>query len=329
MTQVYHSNAKTNQHQRKIIQYSTSTNIELAKRFNINVKTVAKHKKRDDTKDKSSRPNTIHYSLNDIQKEVIRVIRVLTWCPLDDLVDTIKSSFEKANRSNVYRTLKKQGISTVPKDKIREAKKFKEYQPGYLHIDVTYLPKIEGQRYYLFVCIDRATRTLYYQVYTNKTADNAVDFLAQCKDFYPFYISHILTDNGLEFTDRFARGNKTPSGNHRFDKACQEEGIEHRLTAPATPQTNGMVERVNATIKDATIKAEVYKDIAELKSSLNQFLIFYNTNRRHGGLVKELKVRTPCDAMKEWLKLEPSLFNTTAHAFFITALDGMVQRGET
>ena len=45
MTQVYHSNARTNQHQRKIIQHSTSTNIELAKRFNINVKTVAKHKK--------------------------------------------------------------------------------------------------------------------------------------------------------------------------------------------------------------------------------------------------------------------------------------------
>ncbi len=32
MTQIYHSNARTNQHQRKIIQHSTSTNIELAKR---------------------------------------------------------------------------------------------------------------------------------------------------------------------------------------------------------------------------------------------------------------------------------------------------------
>ncbi len=103
------------------------------------------------------------------------MVRTLTWCPLDDLVDTIKSCFKNANRSNVYRTLKEYGISSVPDDKKREARKFKEYQPGYLHIDVTYLPKINGQKYYLFVCIDRATRSMYYQVYENKTANNAVD----------------------------------------------------------------------------------------------------------------------------------------------------------
>ncbi len=61
MTQVYHSNATTNQHQRKIIQQSSCANTELAERFGINVKTVAKHKARDCTKDKSSRPKVIHY----------------------------------------------------------------------------------------------------------------------------------------------------------------------------------------------------------------------------------------------------------------------------
>ena len=35
------------------------------------------------------------------------------------------------------------------------------------------------------------------------------------------------------------------SGNHVFDKRCKENNIEHRLTAPYTPKTNGMVERVN------------------------------------------------------------------------------------
>ncbi len=46
MTQVYHSNATTNQHQRKIIQQSSCANTELAECFGINVKTVAKHKAR-------------------------------------------------------------------------------------------------------------------------------------------------------------------------------------------------------------------------------------------------------------------------------------------
>jgi IS30 family transposase len=54
---------------------------------------------------------------------------------------------------------------------------------------------------YLFVAIDRATRVLYFEIYENKTAINAVEFLNNCKDFYPFTITHILTDNGLEFTD--------------------------------------------------------------------------------------------------------------------------------
>ena len=59
-----------------------------------------------------------------------------------------------------------------------------------------------------------------------------------------------------------------------------------------------MVERVNGTIKAATIKVLTYKNEAELKADLNKFLVYYNTNRRHSGLKKELKVRTPFDAFK-------------------------------
>ncbi len=40
-----------------------------------------------------------------------------------------------------------------------------------------------------------------------------------------------------------------------------------------------MVERVNGTIKNATIKAEDYDNIDDVKKDLNKFLIFYNFNR--------------------------------------------------
>jgi transposase-like protein len=46
--------------------------------------------------------------------------------------------------------------------KKQQASTFKEYEPGYLHIDVTYLPKPAGKKQYLFVAIDRATRVLYF-----------------------------------------------------------------------------------------------------------------------------------------------------------------------
>ncbi|SFV86885.1 Mobile element protein [hydrothermal vent metagenome] len=292
MKQNYHINANTNSHSRAIIHRAKDSNVTLAQRFQVSTKTIAKWRNRDFVKDKTSRPKTIHYALSATEREIIRVVRTLTWLELDDLSDSISACIPNANRSNVYRTLLHFGINKVPQEKKQQASTFKEYEPGYLHIDVTYLPKLEGKKQYLFVAIDRATRLLYFKVYDNKTAANAVEFLNHCKDFYPFTISHILTDNGLEFTDKFVGKNKQVSGDHKFDKLCSLSEIEHRLTKPATPKTNGMVERVNGTIKNATVKASIY----------------YNFNRRHGGLRKEIKVRTPYEALEYWYNLKPDLF---------------------
>ncbi len=294
----------------------------------MNVKTIAKHKNRDFLNDKSSRPKRIHYALTPLEKELIKVVRTMTWMELDDLADTIVDIIPNANRSNVYRTLKAFDINRVPQEQKEKAKKFKEYEPGYLHIDVTYLPKFDKQKYYLFVAIDRATRLLYYKVYENKTAANAVSFLKECKEFFPFYLTHILTDNGLEFTDKWARGKGFVSGNHKFDVECKDDEIEHRLTAPYTPQTNAMAERVNGTIKNATIKAEEYDNIDDVKKDLNKFLIYYNFNRRHGSLKKELKVRTPFDAVQSWFQTKPEIFKILPDVFQHIAFE-MVQRGET
>jgi transposase-like protein len=328
MSQVYHSNAKTNSHTREMIQKSDLNNVELATIYNVNVKTISKHKSRNFLEDKSSRPNKIHYALSPLDKELIRVVRTLTWMELDDLTDTIVEVIPNANRSNVYRTLKSFDINKVPQEQKAKAKKFKEYEPGYLHIDVTYLPKFDKQKYYLFVAIDRATRLLYYKVYKNKSSDNAVEFLKECKEYFPFYLTHILTDNGLEFTDKWARGKGFVSGNHKFDIECSEDSIEHRLTAPYTPQTNGMVERINGTIKNATIKAEEYVNIEDVKKDLNKFLIYYNFNRRHGSLRKELKVRTLFCAVQSWFQTKPEIFKILPDVFQDIAFE-MVQRGET
>ncbi len=69
-----------------------------------------------------------------------------------------------------------------------------------------------------------------------------------------------------------------------------------------------MIERANGTIKNGTIKATEYKNIEELKEDLNKFLIHCNTNRKHGGPKKELKVRTPYEAVKSWFEIEPEIF---------------------
>ncbi len=93
---------------------------------------------------------------------------------------------------------------------------------------------------------------------------------------------------------------------------------------PTKPQTNGMVERVNGTIKNATIKVETYKNIKELKEDLQKFLIYYNINRRDGSLRRELKVRTPYEAVQSWFKTEPKIFKISPDDFYATSLNGMV-----
>lgn len=167
----------------------------------------------------------------------------------------------------------KKKSNQIPQEKKDKAKKFKEYEPGFLHIDVTYLPKFNGKSTYLFVAIDRCTRAMIYWVYENKTAENTEDFIDKCLAFFPFTITHILTDNGLEFTNRLL---KSKTGNScqklsKMDIKCLENNIQHRLTAPFTPKTNGMVERVNGTIKNNTILKTQYQSLDEMKKDLTKF----------------------------------------------------------
>lgn len=315
--QQYHSKAKTNVNNREIIQNSNVTHSELAKRFAVSKNTVGKWKNRTFTKDKSSRPNGIHYALTELERAVAISVRKVSWISLAEVHEMLLVSNPKVSQISVYRCFVKEGINNVPVEQKEKAKKFKEYEPGFLHIDVTYLPTLDGQKRYLFVAIDRATRLLFYFVYEDKSADSTDDFMDKCIAYFPIKITHILTDNGLEFTNRFIKS-KTgglcakPS---KMDVKCAEHNIEHRLTAPATPKTNGMVERVNGTIKNNTILKNTYASAQEMSKDLEAFLVYYIFYRRHGSLRKELKVKTPFDALEKWFGLKPELFTKSPTEF--------------
>ncbi len=310
MKQTYHSNAVTNIHIRKQIKESSLTNFELFEKFNISIATISKWKNRETVEDRSSRPKNIIYALDELEQGLAISIRKTTWLPLDEVWEMLLDMNQNITRSSVYRTFCRKEINKVPQKEREKAKKFKEYEPGFLHIDVTYLPKFEGQKNYLFVAIDRATRTLFFKIYDAKTSENAEDFMNKCLDFFPFKITHVLTDNGFEFTNRLIKskkGNfcKKPS---KLDEVCEKNNIDHRLTKPNTPKTNGMVERVNGTIKKGTILKEVYKNKKEMIDALMTFLVHYMLYKRHGSLRKELNVKTPYQAVEKWFELKPEIF---------------------
>lgn len=322
--QIYHSNATTNIHIRQQIQSDLSCSVKsLAEKHNISTQTVSKWKHRGSLKDASCAPLNITYALSEIERSLIIAIRKSTWLPVDEIWEMLLENNPKSSRSSVYRCLVKQKINKVPQEKRDKAKKFKAYSPGYLHIDVTYLPKFNGKKSYLFVAIDRATRSMIYWIYQSKTAENTEDFMDKCLAFFPFKITHILTDNGLEFTNKLLISKKGESCSKpsKMDIKCQKENITHRLTMPATPKTNGMVERVNGTIKNNTILKNEYKDNKEMKLDLMNFMCVYNLYRRHGSLRKELMVKTPVQAIEKWYEIEPEIFKTTPKEFKIKLLN--------
>ena len=156
----------------------------------------------------------IQYALTGLEKALAISLRTSSWVSVDEVWENLLDINPKISRSSVYRCFVKEKINQLPQEKKDKVKKFKEYEPGFLHIDVTYLPKFNGKSNYLFVAIDRCTRAMIYCVYQNKTAENTENFIDKCLAFFPFKITHILTDNGLEFTKRLLKS--------KTDSACQK-----------------------------------------------------------------------------------------------------------
>ena len=138
----------------------------------------------------------------------------------------------------------------------------------------------------------------------DKTARSARAFLNALARACPVRITRLLTDNGTEFTDRlFGSRARAPTGTHNFDRLCMQLGIEHRLTPPRHPQTNGMVERFNGRIADL-LRTHHFRSSEDLEQTLHRYVTLYN----HHLPQKALDHVSPIQAMKRWQRSHPKLF---------------------
>jgi transposase InsO family protein len=93
-------------------------------------------------------------------------------------------------------------------------------------------------------------------------------------------------------------------GAHIVDRVCIENGIEHRLTKPYHPWTNGQAERMNRTIKGATINVFHYPSLESLKAHVLAFVTAYKFAKH----LKALRWKTPFEAIcAAWTK-DPAVF---------------------
>ena len=115
--------------------------------------------------------------------------------------------------------------------------------------------------------------------------------IAKWRKAVPYDIRIVLTDNGIQFADlpKNRNGPTARFRGHPFDRACQRHDIEHRLTKPNHPWTNGQVERMNRSIKGAIAKRFHYDSHDQLRRHLDDFVSAYNFACR----LKTLKGLTP------------------------------------
>ncbi|MCG8653451.1 MAG: DDE-type integrase/transposase/recombinase, partial [Pirellulales bacterium] len=193
-------------------------------------------------------------------------------------------------------------------------KRFKEYPIGYIHIDIAEVRTDDG-KLHMFVAIDCVTKFAFAELRERATRRTAADFLRRLIAAVPHKIHTVLTDNATHFT---TPGNKRsaaaeiraaieagePFRAHAFELACAKAGIDHRLTKPNHPWTNGQVERMNRTIKEAIVRRYYDDSHDRLRSHLTDFLAAYNFAKR----LKTRKGLTPYEHICKLWTEQPQRF---------------------
>lgn len=303
MGQVLHGSARTTAAVRRAIQHSQARLTALAERYDINPKTVAKWKRRSFVHDAAMGPKQACSTvLTPAQEAACSTFRKHTLLPLDDCLYALQASIPHLTRSSLHRCFQRHGISRLPEmtGDTPARKKFKTYPIGYFHLDIAEV-RTEMGKLYLFVAIDRTSKFAYAEVVERAGKLEAAQFLRNLIAAVPYHSHTILTDNGIQFTnrkqDRYAF-------EHIFGRICREHGSEHRLTKPNHLWTTGQVERMNRTLKDATVKRYYYNSHQQIKEHLYTFLNAYNFAKR----LKLLRGLTPYEYIVACWQQEPERF---------------------
>jgi transposase InsO family protein len=304
----------------------------LSRELGIHPKTVAKWRRRETVEDRKTGPKEPRSTvLSAAEEATVVAFRRHTLLPLDDCLYALQPSIPHLTRSALHRCLQRHGISRLPDvegDKPKR-QRFKRYPIGFFHMDIAELQTAEG-KLYLFVAIDRTSKFAVAQLVEKADRRTAWEFLEHLLKAIPYRIHTILTDRaigtplvretmarGIQFAEQPGNRNTAYSRQMRFDMICAAKAIEHRLTKPNHPWTNGQVERPplgdcpqspagqrNRTIKDATVKRFHHDSHDQLRGHLADFMAAYNFARR----LKTLSGLTPYEYICKIWTSEPDGF---------------------
>ena len=319
MAGVLHGSARTTPRIRAELQASQQATRVLAARYGLNPKTVAKWRNRTTTADQPmgpSRPRST--TLTEAEEAIVVEFRRRTLLPLDDGLGCLRESIPTLTRSALHRCLVRHGLSRRPKHPESTSKRgrFAETKIGYVHVDPCELCLAQG-KLHMFLAIDRVSKLTHVAFFGAATKMNGAAFLRAVIAVFPYAIHTVLTDNGMAFAalPQYRDGPTATWMGHIFDRVCREHGIKHRLTRPYHPWTNGQAERMNRTVKDATIKMFHYPDLVHYPDleSLKAHVLAFVTAYNFGKHLKPLRWRPPFQAICEAWAKDPAPFKINPH----------------
>jgi transposase len=180
-----HPNARTTPVTRAEIARSHERTGVLAQRYGVSSETIRKWRKRGaaDCLDHSARPHHLPWKASDEERAIVCTLRRLSNFALDDLTFIIRHFLPHLNRDSIWRILKAEGLNRrakpAPTQPAKGQGSFKDYELGFVHIDIKHLPKLQtadGERRtrYLYVAIDRCSRSVDLAVKDDETEASAI-----------------------------------------------------------------------------------------------------------------------------------------------------------
>jgi transposase InsO family protein len=161
-----------------------------------------------------------------------------------------------------------------------------------VQLDVKFVPRVgrARQRFYQFTAIDEATRFRVLRIYDHDNTKTAIDFLQEVREYFPFAIQKIQTDNGSSFGPQFTW--------HLCDLR-----ISHKHIPAGCPEVNGKVERSHKTDSEEFYQGRHFKHKRDLARKLKRWETEYNEDRPHLAL----KGKTPAERVRELVQAPKSV----------------------
>jgi transposase InsO family protein len=143
---------------------------------------------------------------------------------------------------------------------------------------------------YVHSAVDDHSRLAYSEIHPDQRGATCAGFLARAAGFFAGHgitrIERVMSDNAFNYRRSVD-----------FARVLGELGARHVLIRPHCPWQNGKVERLNRTLLAEWAYSRVFTSNAERAECLPEWLLHYNTRRRHsalGGLPPISRLSTTC-----------------------------------